>query len=454
MGTGTTGSHFISYFKSVLSTDLLSKNCVFLYLALVIGTNTYCQQTTRRQVDSLHTVAMKMIHSNEKRVLQITDSTYDLARDINYNYSVSKSHMIKARVKDLLGHHYTAHLLFKESLFILKSSDTTDYYNEIGLLRNLGRSYHIFKQYNTAIVYFDSSLLVLKKYINTHPDLVKQYGDHKLEPWIISDKAGNYRLTGEIDKSIDLLIQAEDLARSFNDHQLVYVIRNEHGLIHLDLDNFSKSREHYQFIVDNSENPSDLTHAFQNIATSFFKEKDYQQSEQYYRKAIETSYELNDPSRTFKSFLFMGQMLAEKTDTSAAIATWEKALQIYPNIEDDSENFIIYQYLRDAYFSRSISEFLKYMRLYDQANNGFIDNQKKMIEDNQIERFNLIDQSYEERKANEKANGNETNFLSKMIILSIVIGIILIALIVGYMKSTKNKSLNDFGTSISKTLIR
>ena len=449
-GTGINCPHILIYLKSIFERHILTKFITLLLVTVIIGTNSYCQTTTRSAIDSLHTVTTKMFKSGPKKILQITDSTYNLSNSIDYGYGMAKSHMIKARANDQLGKYYVAHLLYKESLYVLKTLDTVDYYNEIGLLRNLGRTHHLFKQYDFAITYYDSALQVLNSYLSKLPDIADEYGDQILEPWILLDKAGNFRLKGEIDTALELLIEAEELASSLGNDYLVHILRNEYGLIHFELQNYQEARSHYEFIVSNSEDHSNLTHAYHNIARTYRKEKDYTRSEEFFNKAIETSHLLNDPIRTFRSMFFKGKMLAEKGDTTEAIITWESAINVYNGFHDDSELFLIYRHLRDCHYSRSEREFLKYLSLFDQVNEEFIDKQKQIIDDDRSDRFTLIDDSYEDRKK----NWQKASFLSNMVVLSITIGAILIGLIYAYMKIRNKRKMDDFGAEVSKKLVK
>lgn len=360
----------------------------------------------KKDVNELNSLAGSYLNSNYDSAISIAERAYSKAVEINYLYGIAKSLAMQARGLDLKGMHNSAQLLYMESLYHFKSSDTLDYYNEYSLLRNLGRSHYLFKQYKTAIVYYDSALKTLNKYIEVFPDIAGEYGDDKLIAGVLFDKAINLFEIGKLDEAQHLFQEAEDRAWDEENYNLIANIRNELGLIFSGDSNYVKAKDFYFPVLGYADLDTVIrARILHNIGSTYLKENRLDQAKQYLLEAINFNKNFVDKREQFLSLLFLGQIYLEGSSTLKALDTWEQALQLPFNIDSNPDHFIIYRHLRDVHYSlKQYDQFQQYQLSHDVAATSYMLVQQVIQEKDQMIRFALLTDVFFDRKQQKEVN--------------------------------------------------
>jgi tetratricopeptide (TPR) repeat protein len=126
-------------------------------------------------------------------------------------------------------------------------------YNEsIIILDNAGNTYELIRAYyNMAIAHRNSNNFEKAiEYYDKQMDLVDSYGDLKLKGYGYAGIGLCYANTDEMDIARECMAKAEEIARTTDNENILYIVNRTKGLIHSHDKEWNKAIEHYNLSLD------------------------------------------------------------------------------------------------------------------------------------------------------------------------------------------------------------
>lgn len=206
-------------------------------------------------------------------------------------------------------------------------------YNETDLLfykstaiNNLGFMYHVYSDYDSAIVQYEKCIEIYKSIEDT---LGISRGYNNL--------AMVYKDAGDLEKAVELLTKAHDVSSSTGDYQLLNITLTNFSNIYIQLGELNKAIDYLFKAIKLQEEKGDsrgLAHTYTTLASLYHSQEDYENSKVYCEMAVKKGLEVNDIDVLGSSYNNLGFIYDMMNQDSLALSYYLLSLEYREKISD------------------------------------------------------------------------------------------------------------------------
>ena len=355
--------------------------------------------------------------------------------------SVKKDKWKMAMSKSVIARTYQKHRYRKKSLQynldaleLLNEADTSDYFNQYIIYRNVASVHGFYKNYQEAIDYYDLALVELYNHIQEYPDIADKMNDHQYVNQLKYWKAINLQKLGKVEEAASIFGDLSTEAFKIKDHDTYAKVLHQVGLIMYELQGYDRAVEYFGKVAY-SEGVSDYrkSMAYHNLGLCYFTQENFEKAEGYYLKAIELKTKVGKKSSLFFSMIDLAETYMKMGRDTEAIPYLETALTLHDDIDSSPEYFNLYKLLAEVYLSKDIKKTKSYLVRYGDCISEFIKVQQELKDLEARRAFNLEIQQFLMAREMEKEQEEKQNLLENYWILTsllaVAVGLIIFILL-------------------------
>jgi len=298
--------------------------------------------------DLRDTTQMKQVNFQIDSTIEKTTSAYIL----------SISHYLKGYIHSQDKRYDAAFISWENAKEAYQHSDTSDWYFEINIEKNLGGIHDVFGDYQGAIEYYYRGLEMAKKY-------------SKQEELFISANIGLSLSKLDPDTVPTIFFDVLELAEELGDKKKIIQTNMRLGNRLVDVKRWVEAESHLQYAYTSArqENEANYIAAIShNLGRCLFLQKKYNVAAPYFQESIK--YE----KYRFISFMDLGECYLMLGDTSKAIVSWKAAERYFEQEPNTPDNYKLFQLLAKYDTENATAYYQKYIA----QNEVFLANQSNV----------------------------------------------------------------------------
>ena len=276
------------------------------------------------------------------------------------------------------GKHYE--LIADENIKLSDYQTALEYYKKsesnynserelISLKNKIGRTYFLVSNYEKAIEYLNSAMMLAEK-----------YDDSKNLAQILNNIGIIYQKTGNYDKSIEYLEQALNFKKEFKDSVGIANAYNNLGNVYYNLD-LNKSVKYYEKALKIRTKIKDsvgIAVSHNNIGLINFKTGKYSLAIEHFKYSLEIKQKKNDSKSIAITLNNIGETLLYDGKYSEAIIYSRKSLNIALKVDARLQIANSYTTLASCYeYLNDYQSAYKYYKLYKQTSDSIFNLKSK-----------------------------------------------------------------------------
>ena len=210
-----------------------------------------------------------------------------------------------------------------------------------------------------------------------------------------------YQAKGAHQTAGNILFELWETAENKEDVFAYSQVLNELGIIKMNNGEYSAAQEYFGIVISSGDvDDWDKANAYHNLAATYVSQGEYAKAENYFMIGLEMTKGLNDPESLFISYQDIGELEYKRGESKKAIEYWQKALDVYSDIETDPDLYSVYNWLQLAYMDIDIAKAKEYNLKHTQLNDFYVKNQtvqRELEAQNRQELNTWIDQERQQR---------------------------------------------------------
>jgi len=275
------------------------------------------ENKNEKWVDEMTSQIEKMVNSDPKTALELTEQIYKQAEKLNYKNGLIQSKTQQANILKTLGEYPEAKAKTKEVLQNLGYSDSE---NKIRVLSILGNIYFQTSEYDSALTVFNQVEKLMDYDRNSF-----QFAD------LYNNQGNVYSLKGNYSKAIELYLKSAEIYQASNHFDLLAVVYNNIGTENRNLQDYKKSIKYYSLAADlNIKNKDffNLAKNYSNMGVSYNEMDSVDTALYFYKKSLAISEDLGSTLVLAQNYVNIANLYEKKGDYEEALKLFNQSLSI------------------------------------------------------------------------------------------------------------------------------
>ncbi len=362
-----------------------------LFIVIFLSLTSFSSQTKTNDLTQYLSKARKTLNRNADSCIVYSYRAFELAEAQNDYWAMSKSHTYSGRAWEKKGDIEKAVRDYYSALRSIHLADTTDDYNSGVITRNLANIQMDHRNYEQAVEYYDSTIILFGRHLQDHPEIAQRYGDDKQIYYSQYYKAEGERQLGNIQAAQSTLKQLLENRKIPTNIQLssIYQI----GLIFNDLNEPDSAIRYFKKGIDHQRADSlQIGQGYHNLAMVHFQQEEYQKAITNYTLAASLKENGKDKRPLFISLLDLGESYLMDKQVDRAIESLQAALETLDtlSIRSNRKYFNVYQLMAKAYMPKDATTSRYYLDLYLKSSEEYESIQESLRDEDKKRAFNLF----------------------------------------------------------------
>ncbi len=301
-----------------------------------------------------------------------------LAKEENNYWALSKIAAYSGWAKENKDLATEAIIDYFQGLTWAAQSDTSDFFNNFVLARNIASIQGNYKNYSEAKTYYDSALHFLNLHLKTYPAQAKEYNDYELVQETLFFKAlicRNQRDFKMAEVILRDLLEDDETTAEVRSNTIVQL-----GLTQRDLNDFEGARSYFQLAVDKAGRDSlKLWAGYHNLALIDFQQGRFEKALPLYQKATIMANTTSGSSHMrFITHADLGETLLRLGNKVKATDLLHQALSYLDTgtVNSDPTYYNVYQLLSQA--APNVEQAAYWTRKYARQMDFYVENQQQL----------------------------------------------------------------------------
>ncbi|GEM_PF-1108107 len=346
-------------------------------------------------------LALSLARKNSEEAIKQAGLALEIAKEARDEWAVAVGVSTMGRISYLMRDYEVAYVNYSDALNLLRKSDTTDYDNELNILRHLAIINSKYSNYDESISLRLEAQNVAKSYLSKYPKIAEDRGHLGMLNDISYFLAVEYGKKGAHKTAGDMLMKLWQRAEDKDDIVMHARVLNKLGEIKKKNGEYKEAAEYFGLIVAEREvSKKYKAMAYHNLAETYMVQGNYSKAESFYLNALDFKKEIADARSTFITYQGLGELAYKKGDMQEAINYWETGLGIFDKVEGEPELYSIYNSLQLAYMDVDVEKAKTFNQTHMQLNDFYVRNQTFQREDDAAKRealSMLIDKQRQKR---------------------------------------------------------
>ena len=377
------------------------KYTFLIMTAAMLSYTSIYSQITDKDFRGLLYESYEYIKSDPEKAVDLVTKAYKKVENSDNEYLKMIGYMGMGYVSYNVRDYEAAYINYSEALIRMEELDTLDLFAKVTALKHMGMIHSKFNNHDESIEYRRQSWDAMKLFNERYPEIVKEKKAETLLrdiPYFLAveyEKKGSHQTAGKI--LMDLWQQAEDKEDVVTHARVL----NKLGLIKKNNGEYAAAQEFLGLVISEKD-VSDKRQAiaYHNLAETYMLQGDLSRAENLYLIALDIKKGLNNSRSTFLTYKDLGELVAKRGNTQAAIDFWEKGLSIFDDVQGEPELYDIYNSLQVAYMDIDVAKAKEFNQIHKKLNDFYVRNQSFQREEEAQRRdalSALIDQERQRR---------------------------------------------------------
>lgn len=377
--------------------------------------------------------AYDLLYSDPHKAIAAGMKAYDFAEAKGDAWGMAIGYSGMAYISYEVGDYDASYRNNIAALRILKSSDTTDLYNETLILNHLAIIHSDFNNHDESIRYSKKALSVGKEYLRKH----RAHAESKEALGILVDisysMAVEYQAKGAHQSAGKILVNLWEDAENKEDIVAYAEVLNELGIVKTKNGEYTEAQVYFGLVVSGADvYQEDKTVAYHNLAITYMEQGNLSKAESYFLISLDMAKELEDMHSQFVTYQDLGELEHKKGNVNQAIDYWETGLSVYDDLGNDPELYSVYNWLQLAYMDLDVEKAKGFNQKFSELNNFYVKNQTFQREQEAQSRQvlnNIVDEERQDRVDAEQRNRFIKKFwpiflgVALLVIFSMIMGL-------------------------------